>query len=130
MEDAKTCIDVIMQCTLDFRNTLLAANLERSRELVPLDEEVFQKVCLYLNLGNLFSTPKDSHLAFVVFAFHCNNVNDFIFAGVGSEICIRSASTRNVFVSSKAGSSVQCNIIGFLDVSQLQRLSQTISEMK
>lgn len=44
MEDAKTCIDVIMQCTLDFRNTLLAANLERSRELVPLDEEVFQKV--------------------------------------------------------------------------------------
>lgn len=48
MEDVKNCIDVIMQSTLDFRNTLLAANLERSRDLVPVDDEVFHKVCSYL----------------------------------------------------------------------------------
>lgn len=43
--------------------------------------------------------------------------NEFMSTGVGSEICIRSAFTRNVFLSSKAGATVQCIIIGFLDVS-------------
>lgn len=46
MEDAKTCIDVIMQCTLDFRNTLISANLDRSGDSVPVNDDVFHKVCL------------------------------------------------------------------------------------
>lgn len=44
MEDAKTCIDVIMQCTLDFRNTLISANLDRSGDSVPVNDDVFHKV--------------------------------------------------------------------------------------
>ncbi|KAG0584341.1 hypothetical protein KC19_3G204200 [Ceratodon purpureus] len=62
MEEAKNCIDAIMQCTLDFRNTLHAASLEHSRDLEPVDDVVFNKV---LGVKSIF----EEHLQ-KLYSFH------------------------------------------------------------
>lgn len=86
--------------------------------MLPEDAEHRKVAC---SLGHLWikpwgSLPSMSSLLASLTTGMCSS-HKFMSTGVGSEICIRSAFTKNVFFSSKAGATVQCIIVGFLDVS-------------
>ena len=44
MGDVKSCIDTIMQCTLDFRAKLLAASLDNNDIRISISDELYSKV--------------------------------------------------------------------------------------
>jgi hypothetical protein len=54
-----------------------------------------------------------------LFAGVCSSdkVDEIMSTGLGSENYIRRAFTKTLFFSSEAGATVQCIIVGFLDVS-------------
>ena len=47
MGDVKSCIDTIMQCTLDFRAKLLAASLDNNGIRISISDELYSKVCAF-----------------------------------------------------------------------------------